>query len=190
MQDRKRWTNKRKDFLLCPRSVVAPTQQPATDGHSGSPPSRFLTLNWSSWNVRLETMGESSLGILDHAMRPPGTGQAESRERERQRQRERDTDRESVCVCACVTVCVRVCVHPIICVFSAFCEGTRWGPFTPLWVLEAPCSHLLLSFVTNQVPFSLSSSPCLPSSLLFLFVSSFLYSLQPSGAARVHSWHL
>lgn len=158
--------------------MVAPTQQPATDGHSGSPPSRFLTLNWSSRNVRLETMGESSLGILDHAMRPPGTGQEESRERrETETEREGYRQRKCLCVCACVTVCVRVCVHPIICVFSAFCEGTRWGPFTPLWVLEAPCSHLLLSFVTNQVPFSLSALPRLPSSLLFLFVSSSLYSL-------------
>lgn len=101
--------NKRKDFLVCPRSVVAPTQQPATDGHRGSPPSRFLTLNWSSRNVRLETMGESSLGILDHAMRPPGTGQAESRERETEMEREGYRQRKCFCVCVCNSVCKSVC---------------------------------------------------------------------------------
>lgn len=75
--------------------------------------------------------------------------------------RERDPQRE-LAQREFVRECV--CVPPIICVSSAFCEGTRWGPFTPLWVLEAPCSHFLLSFVTNQVPFSPFSSP--PHSIL------------------------
>lgn len=173
--------NEQGDFFLCAPSVVAPTRLPATDGHCGSPSSRFLTLNWSSWSVRLETTGESSLG-------DPGPGDEATRDWSgragRERQREMETERESVCI--------SVCVPPIICVSSAFCEGTRWGPFTPLWVLETPCSHLLLSFVTNQVPFSPSSSPLLPflsSSILF---PAFLFpsSLSPFGAASVHSWLL
>lgn len=151
--------------------MVAPTRLPATDGHRGSPSSRFLTLNWSSWSVCLERWARALWGILDQAMRPPGTGQAERGEWDRERRRQRDS------------VCISVCVHPIICVSSAFCEGTRWGPFTPLWVLEAPCSHFLLSFVTNQVPFSPSSSLLFPSS----FPPSFL---PPFGAASVHSWLL
>lgn len=119
---------------------------------------RWVRALWGSWTMR---WGHPGL-----VRRSPG------RERDRDGERGIQTEKVFVCVCACVTVCVRVCIRPIICVFSAFCEGTRWGPFTPLWVLEAPCSHLLLSFVTNQVPFSLSSlplSPLLPSFSVCLF---------------------
>lgn len=147
----------------CAPSVVAPTQLPATDGQCVSPSSRFLTLNWSSLSVRSETMGESSLG-------DPGPGDEATRDWSgravRERLRQNTSGRE------------RVRARPIIRVSSAFREGTRWGLFTPLWVLEAPCSHFLLSFVTNQVPFSPSSSPpFLSSSLLFPFLF-FLYQFQ------------
>lgn len=151
----------------CAPSVVAPTQLPATDGQCVSPSSRFLTLNWSSWSVCSETMGESSLG-------DPGPGDEATRDWSGRAVRERSRENTSV----------RECVRPIICVSSAFCEGTRWGLFTPLWVLEAPCSHFLLSFVTNQVPFSPSSLP------LLLPAFPFLFFLPPFQAASVHSWLL
>lgn len=53
------WT---KDGGVPPPPGSPPSRLPATDGQSVSPSSRFLTLNWSSWSVRSETMGESSLG--------------------------------------------------------------------------------------------------------------------------------
>lgn len=147
--------------------MVSPphTWQPATDGQCVSPSSRFLTLNWSSWSVRSETTGESSLG-------DPGPGDEATRDWSgramRERRKENKLGRESVYI--------RVCVRPIICVSSAFCEGTRWGLFTPLWVLEAPCSHFLLSFVTNQVPFSPSYPP------------AFLFSSPPFLLPCLHLW--
>lgn len=52
-------------------------------------------------------------------MRPPETGQTEGTKSERKIQRK------------CVFRRREVCIHLIIGVFSAFCEGTRWGPFTP-----------------------------------------------------------
>lgn len=131
----------------------SPPHPPATDGQCVSPSSRFLTLNWSSWSVCSETMGESSLG-------DPGPGDEATRDWSgwalRGGLRGSESEGEAVCVC------------PIICVYAAFSEGTRWGLFTPLWVLETPCSQFLLSFVTNQVPFS----PSLLSPFSFIFSSS------------------
>lgn len=131
--------------------MLAPTRQPATDGQGVSPSSLFLTLNWSSWSVCSETMGESSLG-------DPGPGDEATRERSgralRQTRRENKSVGEGLWTSECV--CLLLSSSP-----QHFSEGTRWGLFTPLWVLEAPCSHFLLSFVTNQVPFS-PSSPSFP----------------------------
>lgn len=95
------------------------------------------------WNVLLEIMVRALWGILEQPMRPPGTGQTEGTKSERRIQRK------------CVFRRREVCIHLIICVFSAFCEGTRWGPFTPQWVFRLPAviaCYLLSPFLLTSLP--------------------------------------
>lgn len=85
----------KKSEQRCAPSMLAPTHPPATDGQYVSPSSRFLTLNWSSWSVCSETMGESSLG-------DPGPGDEATRDWSGQAQwgRLRGSESEGEAVCA------------------------------------------------------------------------------------------
>lgn len=153
--------NKPGDFLLCAPSVVTPTWLPATDGQCGSPSSRFLTLNWSSWSVRSETMGESSLG-------DPGPGDEATRDWSdrvrRERQRENDLERESVCVWVCV--CVLLSASPQH--FVKEPDGVH-SHHSEFWRLPAATSCYLLSPIKCHFlppPLLLTPFSFIPHSLL------------------------
>lgn len=137
-------------IIVCsPTSMVAPTHQPVTDGHCGSPTSYFLTLNWSemySWRSWRELFGGSWNRQWGH----PGLVRQKG-------PRVREGYRGSVCLRD------TMCVYIILSVFSAFCEGTRWGPFTPQWVFRLPAVTSCYLFP----PFLFSSLPL--SSPLFIF---------------------
>lgn len=160
-------------IIVCsPASMVAPTHQPVTDGHCGSPNSYFLTLNWSemySWRSWRELFGGSWNRRWGH----PGLVRQKGR-------RMREGYEGSLCVCLRDTMCV----YMLLSIFSAFCEGARWGPFTPQWVFRLPAvtACYLLS------PFLLTSLPLL-FSLHFLFCHSFDLFVRPPVNRRLLFQH-
>ncbi len=146
---------------------------PATDGHCGSPSSRFLTLNWSSWSVRLETMGESSLG-------DPGPGDEATRDWSGQagkgRQREKEMERESVYKCVCMSHYLRLLSilwkNQMGSIHTTLSSG---GSLQPPLVIFCHQSSAIFSLLSSSLLFPSSLPPS---------------SLPPFGATSVHSWLL